>query len=201
MSSLEQALASLLARLTEQRARYALVGGLAVSVRTEPRFTRDADVCVAVDDDREAEDLVRSLRSAGYRVIAIVEQEEAGRIATVRLVSVEGHGDDVVLDLLFASSGVEHEVVGTAEELEVFEDVTAPVASVASLIALKLLARDDVVRPQDRVDLVALLHVASSSDMATAYDLAVLISDRGYHRGKDLTAELDAIRAEVSQRQ
>lgn len=59
MSGLEAALVTLLARLAEHDARFAIVGGLAVSVRTEPRFTRDADVCVAVDDDREAEDLVR----------------------------------------------------------------------------------------------------------------------------------------------
>lgn len=61
MSGLEAALASLLARLTEQQARFALVGGLAVSVWTEPRFTRDADVCVAVESDIEAEGLIGSL--------------------------------------------------------------------------------------------------------------------------------------------
>jgi len=33
----------------------ALVGGLAVSARTEPRFTRDLDVAVAVPDDAGAE--------------------------------------------------------------------------------------------------------------------------------------------------
>ncbi|MGH8902185.1 MAG: nucleotidyl transferase AbiEii/AbiGii toxin family protein [Egibacteraceae bacterium] len=44
----------------------ALVGGLAVSVRTQPRFTRDIDLTVAVRDDRDAERLVRSLVSAGF---------------------------------------------------------------------------------------------------------------------------------------
>lgn len=33
----------------------ALVGGFAVSVRTEPRFTRDVDLVVAVDDGQQAE--------------------------------------------------------------------------------------------------------------------------------------------------
>jgi hypothetical protein len=32
-----------------------LVGGLAVSVRTEPRFTRDVDLVVAISDDHAAE--------------------------------------------------------------------------------------------------------------------------------------------------
>lgn len=34
---------------------FALVGGLAVSARTEPRLTRDTDLAVAVADDVEAE--------------------------------------------------------------------------------------------------------------------------------------------------
>jgi predicted nucleotidyltransferase len=197
VSALERSLASLLARLTERRARFALVGGLAVSVRTEPRFTRDADVCVAVGTDSEAEELVASLRAAGYRVISIVEQEATRRMATVRLVAERGRDDGVVLDLLFASSGVEQEVVETADELEVFEGVDAPVASVTSLIALKVLARDDATRPQDRVDLVALMRVASASDVLAAYDLCRLIAERGYQRGRDLAAELDALRAEL----
>jgi predicted nucleotidyltransferase len=197
VSALERSLASLLARLTERRARFALVGGLAVSVRTEPRFTRDADVCVAVGTDSEAEELVASLRAAGYRVISIVEQEATRRIATVRLVAERDRGDGVVLDLLFASSGVEQEVVETADELEVFEGVDAPVASIASLIALKVLARDDATRPQDRVDLVALMRVASASDVLAAYDLCRLIAERGYQRGRDLAAGLDALRAEL----
>ena len=155
-----------------------------MSVRTEPRFTRDADVCVAAKDDREAEELVGDLRATGYRVIAIVEQESTARIATVRLVAEPGRDDGVVLDLLFASSGVEHEVVEAADDMEVFEGVTAPVASVAALIALKVLARDDADRPHDRVDLVALMRVASASDISGAYDLAGLIGDRGYARGK-----------------
>jgi hypothetical protein len=41
--------------------RCALVGGLAVSARTEPRFTRDADLAVAVASDAEAESLIRAL--------------------------------------------------------------------------------------------------------------------------------------------
>jgi hypothetical protein len=131
------------------------VGGLAVSVRTEPRVTRHADVCVAVEDDEEAEGLIGSLPATGYRVAAIVEQETTGRIATVRLAAEGGREDGVVLDLLFASSGVEPEVVEAAEDMEVFEGVSAPVATIAALIALKVLARDDTDRPQDRVDLVA----------------------------------------------
>jgi hypothetical protein len=38
--------------------RFALVGGMAVAVRGEPRFTRDVDLAVAVSGDREMEALL-----------------------------------------------------------------------------------------------------------------------------------------------
>ena len=81
-----------------------------MSVRTEPRFTRDADFAVAVASDTEAEALIRRLRAGGYEVTALVEQEAVGRLATVRL-AVPGDAEGPVIDLLFASSGIEREVV------------------------------------------------------------------------------------------
>jgi len=49
------------------------VGGLAVSVRLEPRFTRDADVAVAVASDAEAEAVTGWLVAAGCQVTATAE--------------------------------------------------------------------------------------------------------------------------------
>ena len=43
MSSLEIALRRCCDELVEAKSRFALIGGLAVSVRSEPRLTRDAD--------------------------------------------------------------------------------------------------------------------------------------------------------------
>jgi hypothetical protein len=37
---------------------WALVGGLAVGVHADPRFTRDVDLAIAVVNDREAEGLI-----------------------------------------------------------------------------------------------------------------------------------------------
>ncbi|MEX2620809.1 MAG: hypothetical protein WD250_11395 [Egibacteraceae bacterium] len=48
-----------------------------------------------------------------------------------------------VVDLLFASSGVEPEIVAEAEALTVFADVTVGVVRTGRLLALKLLARAD----------------------------------------------------------
>ena len=107
---------------------------------------------------------------------------------------------DVVLDLLFASSGVEPEVVATADTLELLDGLRIPVATVPALIALKLLARDDVRRPQDRVDLVALMAVASEEDHAEVRRLTALITQRGFARTRDLHAAFEALVLELHNR-
>jgi len=85
LTSLETALRRLALDLDALGRSWALVGGLAVSARTEPRFTRDVDVAVAVADDAAAEDLIRALRDRGYRPGMMLEQEAKHRLAMVRL--------------------------------------------------------------------------------------------------------------------
>ena len=148
MTSLEATLRQICSDLSEAGAAFALIGGLAVSVRTEPRFTRDADIAVAVPSDAEAERLIQDLRARGHAIRAGVEQDALGRLATVRLVRSR-EPDTPVVDLLFASSGIESELVAEADLIEVLPELHVPVASTAHLIALKVLARDDVERPQD----------------------------------------------------
>lgn len=62
--------------------------------------------------------------------------------------------------------------------------------TIGHLIALKVLARDDVERAQDMVDLRALVRQASAVERARAWDAVALIHARGYHRGRDLEAAL-----------
>jgi hypothetical protein len=88
-----------------------LVGGLAVSARAEPRFTRDLDLAVAAVDDSAAEGLVHRLLQTGYQVLATVEQDFTHRLATARLLPPGETSDGIVADLLFASSGIEPELV------------------------------------------------------------------------------------------
>jgi Nucleotidyl transferase AbiEii toxin, Type IV TA system len=192
VTSLEAALRQIHADLTEAQVSFALIGGLAVSARTEPRFTRDADLAVALASDAEAETLIRELQARGYRIEAVVEQDAAGRLATVRLTrSSEPRGP--VIDLLFASSGIEREVVTDAEPIELLRNLTIGVARTGHLIALKVLSRDDVTRPQDLADLRALLRVASSAELARARQSIALIAARGYHRGRDLVSEMNTL--------
>lgn len=172
------------------------MGGFAVSVRTEPRFTRDVDVAVLVNDDPAAEWLVRSLIDRGYRLDAIVEQDSIGRLATARMISPGTDRLGVMVDVLFATAGIEPEIAAAAEVLEVLPGVLMPVATAGHLVVLKLLARDDETRPQDAADLRALHAVLGAADRAAARTAAALIVDRGFARGRPLKSLAEAFLAE-----
>jgi hypothetical protein len=149
-------------------AAWAVVGGLAVSARAEPRLTRDVDVAIAVESDAKAEALVRALVGQGYWLLAQIE-------------------------LLFASSGIEPELVAAAERMEIAPGLSLPIARTGHLIAMKLLARDDRNRPQDADDLRALRTVATPGELERAAQAVAMIVERGFARGRDLAALLDAL--------
>jgi hypothetical protein len=90
------------------------------------------------------------------------------------------------VDLLFASSGVEEEVVAAAELREVVRGIYLPIATIGHLIALKVLAG----RNKDKTDVQSLLQRASLEELQRARETLELIDRRGFHRGKDLQAEL-----------
>jgi hypothetical protein len=169
----------------------------AVSARAEPRPTRDVDVAVVVAGDREAEEIVVHLRHRGYVLDMSVEHSDRDRLATVRLLR-SGTGD-VYSDLLFASSGIEREVVAEAEMLEVMGGEFVPVARTGHLLALKVLAlRPDTAlqRRQDHLDIRELLRVADDGELRRCRQALELIDRRGYDRSKDLNAEFERLLSE-----
>ncbi len=193
MTVLIDSLAAAAEDLRELRRPFALVGGLAVSLRGEPRFTRDADLVVSVESDAAAEMTINALIARGYAVDAVVEQEALGRLATARLRSRVAGG--VVVDLLFASSGIEPEITEAAEVLTVARALKMPVARTGHLVALKLLSSDPDSRRQDLIDLDELRVVATDEDWLLAASACRLIVERGFHRGRDLAQLLASLRA------
>lgn len=193
MSALKPILLRAALDLDSVGAAWAVIGGLAVSARAEPRMTRDVDVAVAVTSDVEAENIAFAMSQLGYSVGSQVEQTGTGRLATVRFIAPVASGRRVFVDLLFASSGIEPELVAAADRIEIVRGVTMPVARSGHLIALKLLARDDRERPQDLDDLKALLAVADDTERSRARDAVRLIAARGFARGRDLAAALEAL--------
>jgi len=175
---------------------FALVGGIAVGLRTQPRFTKDVDLAIAVQDDTQAESLVHALHGRGYRPMSAVEQVRTGRLATVRFCVPGSDAATPQVDLLFATSGIESEIVSSAECIVLPSCGAFPVAQVGHLIATKVLSQSDV-RLQDRLDLRALLGIAAEADLDMARAALRQIAARGFAREKDLLADLEeALRAD-----
>ena len=189
MTPLEEIIRAVASELDGAGVPFAVIGGLAVSVRTEPRSTRDADLAVSVASDAAAEALVFRLLAAGFAVDSVLEHDTAARLATVRI-SRQGTERGPVVDLLFASSGIEPEVTVGAERLEVLPGFQVPIARTGHLIALKLLSRDDTNRPQDVIDLHALIGTASDVERDRARQAVALIEARGFNRGRNLAGDL-----------
>lgn len=182
LGAVTDAAARAAADLVDLGARFALVGGLAVSAWGQPRYTRDVDLAVAVDADEEAERLVRELAARGYEVVTIIEQTKTKRLATARLRRGDSRG--VFIDLLFASSGIEREL---ATDAVVMDGV--PVGRVGHLLALKVLSESER-RLQDRIDIQHLAEVATADDWRIADAMVRLIKARGFHRGRALVTRL-----------
>jgi predicted nucleotidyltransferase len=189
MQSLDAVLVQAAEDLDAIGARWAVIGGLAVAFRAEPRFTKDIDLAVAVADDEEAEGIVNRLQVRGYALASLVEQDYVNRLATARLVRPKAGVSSAFIDLLFANSGIEEELVRRADRLEVLPDVFIPVASIGHLIALKVLAG----RHQDLTDLGYLIAAATEDDLSEARNSAVKIQERGFNRGQNLPEDLAAI--------
>ncbi len=89
-------------------------------------------------------------------------------------------------------------MAAAAEPLEVLPDVVVPVATVPHLLALKVLARDDRLRPQDRADAVALVGATDAGGLGEARAALALIRDRGYGRERELLGEFDRLLEELA---
>ncbi len=186
--TIEHAVAAAIVCLQAANRRFALVGGLAVSVRAQVRFTRDVDLAVQVTSDADAEGLVFNLKAAGYQPVATVEHEQRHRLSTIRLLSPWG----VKIDLLFASSGIEMEVVERATTVLLPHAGDVPVAEAEELLAMKVLSMTDR-RLQDRMDALQLIACNPKLDLARVRANLRSISERGYDRGEDLEGKLAAL--------
>jgi predicted nucleotidyltransferase len=183
-----QALIDIAGALAAAGRDFALVGGLAVSVRAEVRFTQDVDIAVAVDSDDDAERLVFDLGRAGYSPIASVEHETQKRLATIRLASPSG----ITVDLMLASCGIEREVIDRAPVVPLPGVGSIRIARAEELLAMKVLSMTER-RLQDRLDALNLVLFNPGLRLDDVRDSLALITERGFDRGQDLAAKLDEV--------
>lgn len=127
--------------------RYALAGGLAVSIYAAPRATEDIDLLMAAEDVDRA---VPALAAIGFRIAGRAMEMAGGRLRIQRLIKIEG-ADLVPLDLLIP---VDPELVRLLDDRSVIDWQGAPatVVSARGLRTLKLLRGST----RDRADLEAM---------------------------------------------
>lgn len=164
MNAVYRLLVDLRDDLEERGQRWALIGGIAVIVYTEARTTRDVDLAVIVESDREAEELVRDMAARGYCRELVLDHERSGRLAMVGLTPPGGTEEGLRADLMFSFAGIEEEVVDSATTLEVLPDLLVPVARVGHLLALKVYGN----RLQDQLDGRNLIRVADRVEIKRA---------------------------------
>ena len=98
------------------------------------------------------------------------------------------------VDLLFASSGLEPEIVSRASTF-VFPGVgEIAVAEPEELLAMKVLSMTER-RLQDRIDAQRLIACNPELDLERVRDNLQLITERGFDRGENLEAKLEALLA------
>lgn len=192
MNLVYDALDRMIQCLSDCEVRFALIGGLAVSARSEPRFTRDVDLIVDTPTDADAEQLIRALLGKGYGLHAQLEQKSVNRLATCRLLQRD-QSDGVIVDLFFANFGIEQEVLEKASEEELTDEISLPIVQAEDLIALKLLAVSNRNRPRDSEDILNLLEHVSTARLNRTRQLLRLMAERRPVSAQNLEQLLDKL--------
>lgn len=220
---------------------WALAGSLAVSARLEPAYMTHAGVVLHVSDEELAHRTLDRLQETGLHLLSVTEQmsvknwdHEHGRPADPANIEIEPHPNGVVagarlvddtgdrdleLDLVFAASGIEPEIIAAADRLEILPGQPFAVARTGHLIALTLLSYSETGRPplaanfasmdeysseqayegiREHADLNALTGAAREEDWRLAWEAVDLMATRSATRSRDLRAAMAAFLAEAA---
>lgn len=145
----EEALRAFQSFANRNNLRFAIIGGVATILNGVDRRTQDINVALWVET-AEVEKTIRNLLASGFRS-RVENPESFARVNRMALLEVGGVEVDVSLALLPFEEGF----INQAQMLELTPELTVPIASPESLIAMKLVAH----RPQDVLDAVKLLEL------------------------------------------
>ncbi|QDT76250.1 DUF6036 family nucleotidyltransferase [Lacipirellula limnantheis] len=165
--------------------RYALIGGLATSLRGQARVTADVDLVIATDLP-EALALVNELPQTAF---APLFDNVADVVQRAFILPLRHRVTGVKVDVAIGLSGFEQLAVSRAEPIELFSHPVAT-ATTEDLLIMKTLAG----RPQDDQDLRGLL-IAQRDHIDWKYCLQTA-ADLGDAVGQDLAGRLQRLRDE-----
>ena len=156
--------------------RFALIGGLAVSLRGQPRMTVDVDLVILADID-QALRLAQELSSTPFEPLFPGVEEVVARSFILPL---RHRATGIRVDVAIGMSGFEQQAVSRATTVTI-GDVRVPVVAVEDLLVMKALAgrpQDDqdirglVAAQRDAIDWPACLDVAEKLCAAIDVDIA-----------------------------
>lgn len=147
--------------LEARQVAYALIGGLAVSLRGQPRVTADVDLVIAADIG-QALALVTALKGTNLKPL-FDDVEEV--VEQALILPLRHRQTNVKIDLALGLSGFEQQAIRRAERLPVAGSMVA-VATAEDLIIMKALAG----RAQDEQDLQGLV-IAQGDNLDWSYCL------------------------------
>jgi predicted nucleotidyltransferase len=144
----------LLRRLVDGKVDFVVVGGVAVVLQSQPRFTKDLDVCYATDDDNLTRfgavltSLNARLRGIDEDLPFVADSRTLRQTQILCLSTDEGE-----IDLLVEPSGAPpYRKLRADADVVDLDGVQVRVASIEHLLAMKQAAG----RPQDLIDVEAL---------------------------------------------
>jgi predicted nucleotidyltransferase len=147
-TSLRRTLGDALEWLASRGIPCALIGGLAVSFRGQPRLTVDVDLVIRADV-ADALELARTLSDTPFEPLFA----DVDEVVTAAFILPLRHRETGIrLDVAVGMSGFEHDVIGRATAVDVCGR-SVPVAAVEDLLVMKALAG----RPQDEEDIRGLV--------------------------------------------
>lgn len=173
--------------LTRNQVRHALVGGLAVALRGQPRATIDVDMILAMDVD-DALALVHRLPASPFLPL-FADIDEVVQVSL--LLPVRHRDTGIKVDLAIGLSGFERQAIERAQLCDV-ASTKIPVATAEDLIIMKSLAA----RPRDQQDLAGLV-VAQANSLDWSYCERVA-RELGEALGIDLFNRVHALRCDNS---
>lgn len=141
-------LADAVRMLDERGIASALIGGLAVSLRGQPRMTVDVDLVILADVE-QALQLVRELSSTPFEPLFGGVEDV---VSSSFILPLRHRTTGIRVDLAIGMSGFERQAVGRATPITIGA-IRVPVVSLEDLLVMKAIAG----RPQDDQDIRGLI--------------------------------------------
>jgi predicted nucleotidyltransferase len=148
IDDLSRTLTDIAILLEGQGIRFAVIGGIAVGVHGEPRFTADVDAIIGTDVDR-ALALIQLLDQTPFRALF---SDVAEVVQSAFILPLRHRETQIRVDLAIGLTGFEKQLIDRADDITIAAR-NIPVATPEDLILLKLLAA----RPRDMDDVSSIV--------------------------------------------